>query len=214
MSKTNLELVQHCEKALKEKWYYLWGSYAQLSTQNTINSLLKQWPTNEKYRAEFEKTIGKTRLCDCYGLVKSFLWWTGDKTDPKVIASQDVNTASAFSKAKEKGALSTLPEIPGIILWMEGHVGVYMGNGRFIECCFSARGMQEGTISNGKITKGNKFTHWFKDINIEYEAKNNLIDKLFSKGYITDKAYWLNVLNGKQSVSLDYLKVLLERAVK
>ena len=107
------------------------------------------------------------KLCDCYGLVKGFLF--SDETGKMAYKSKyDVNTAGAYHKAKEKGLLSTLPEIPGIILYMSGHVGVYIGNGEFIECMGGGVGMFKGKIENGKIIKGSKFTNWFKDISIEY----------------------------------------------
>ena len=35
-------------------------------------------------------------------------------------------------------------------------------------------GAFEGTLVNGKITKGSKFTHWFKDINIDYISSQTL----------------------------------------
>lgn len=83
-----------------------------------------------------------------------------------ITPTQDTNTAGAFNRAKERGSLSTLTEIPGIILYMQGHVGVYIGKGTFIELMGNSAGAFEGSI-----TKGSKFTHWFKDINIEYSAK-------------------------------------------
>ena len=30
--KTNIELVKHCEMALKEKWGYVWGTFGQVLT--------------------------------------------------------------------------------------------------------------------------------------------------------------------------------------
>jgi len=51
---------------------------------------------------------------------------------------------------------------------MTGHVGVYCGAGRFIECAGGGRGVIEGRISGGKIVQGSRFTHWFKDSNIVY----------------------------------------------
>jgi hypothetical protein len=44
--KTNIGLAKHCEKALKEEWFYLWGSFGQLSTQTTIDNNIKQYKDN------------------------------------------------------------------------------------------------------------------------------------------------------------------------
>ena len=173
MNKTNIGLVAHAEKSLKEKWFYGWGSYGQKATTELVNNLVAKWPNppgnNTMWRNYMLQAVTqKTRLCDCYGLIKSYLWWTDDNGNPLYNATQDTNTAGAFNRAKEKGTLSTLPEIPGLILWMSGHVGVYCGNGRFIELMGNGTGAFEGMLVNGKITKGSKFTHWFKDVNITY----------------------------------------------
>jgi hypothetical protein len=169
MTKTNIGLAVHCEKALKEKWFYLWGGSGQISTQELINQKAIQYPKDvAPWKAYLQKSIGVTRVCDCYGLVKGYLWWVDDKSNPKYNSRQDTNTSGAYTKAKEKGEISTLPEVVGLVLYMQGHVGVYMGNGRFIELMGGGVGAFEGATTNGKITKGSKFTHWFKDINISY----------------------------------------------
>ena len=37
------------------------------------------------------------------------------------------------SSAPVRGSMDELPEIPGIALWKEGHIGVYIGGGEAIE---------------------------------------------------------------------------------
>jgi len=171
MSKTNIGLTEHAEKALKEAWYYLWGAYGQIASQPVLSNNIRQYSSNETWRNYAEGAIGKTRFCDCYGLLKSYLWWVDDNSNPIYVAAQDLNTSMAYNAAREKGTLSTLPEIPGIILYMTGHVGIYCGGGRFIECMGGGVGMYEGRIENTKIVKGSRFTNWFKDIHIEYQTK-------------------------------------------
>lgn len=166
--KKNTDLIAYCEKALKEKWVYLWGTYGQKATQALLESNIRQYPSNENWRSYASKAIPNNRFCDCYGLLKGFMW--SDSNGVIKYGSngcQDTNTGGAYSKAKEKGTLATLPEIPGIVLYMTGHVGYYVGNGRFIECAGGV-GVVEGKIQGGKVVKGSKFTHWFKDVNIDY----------------------------------------------
>ena len=170
MGFTNTGLVAHAKKALNEKWFYGWGTYGQLATAALIESNIRQYPENAAWKTYMTVAVGKTRLCDCYGLVKSYLWWTSDGANPKYNNAQDRNTAGAYNAAKEKGTLSNMPEIPGIILYMQGHVGVYIGNGEFIELTGGGVGARKGTIKNGVVTSGSKFTHWFKDTFITYEA--------------------------------------------
>jgi len=170
MKFTNTGLVQHSKKALKEGWYYGWGAFGKKATKDLVDNLCKQYTDNEKWRTYMMGAVGKSRLCDCYGLIKSYLWWQSDDKDPTYNAAHDRNTTSAYNAAKEKGKLSTMPEIPGLILYMPGHVGVYCGDGDFIELA-SGKGAVAGKIRNGAVTTGSKFTDWFKDSFIEYPAQ-------------------------------------------
>lgn len=222
MQHSNTGLAAHAEKALREKWYYGWGAYGQKATNALVTSLVSQYPSmNTQWKSYMQKAVtAGTRLCDCYGLVKSYLWWVDDNANPKYIGVHDTNTAGAYSKATEKGTLATLPEIPGVILYMPGHVGVYCGKGRFIELQGGGVGAFEGKITNGKITKGSKFTHWFKDINIDYTVENeeqedeemryntleeipdyakDVIKKLINKGVFADAS--------KLDLSLDMIRM-------
>lgn len=172
--KTNKELVKFVQKALKEKWGYCLGSYGNILTPKFLEAKMSQGygvgAYNTRHRRYLQGFLNK-RVSDCYGLVKGFVWWQDDNTSPKYNfgGMLDRNQEGAYAAAKEKGPLNTLPEIPGVILWMKGHAGVYIGNGEFIECVGAPVGMRLGRVANGRITSGSKFTHWFKDTYITYE---------------------------------------------
>ncbi len=34
-----------------------------------------------------------------------------------------------FENAKVKGTIDTIPEVPGLAVWSDGHIGIYIGNG-------------------------------------------------------------------------------------
>ena len=167
--KTNLELVRHAKLALAENWRYALGGFGRTITLPLVDALCRQsggvGTYNAKHRNYLLSALG-LRCSDCYGLVKSFLWWNGGNV--KYNASQDRNQEMAYNAATVKGSLAAMPEIPGLILWMKGHAGIYVGNGEFIECAGAPVGMRKGKITNGKITSGSKFTHWFKDTFIDY----------------------------------------------
>ena len=181
MKKTNIGLVTHSQQALNQKWFYMWGGYGQISTLEVIKNNIRQYSSNERWRTYLEGSIDVTRVCDCYGLVKSYLWWVDDYSNPKYNVLHDTNTAGAFNNAKEKGTLNTLPEVPGIILYMQGHVGVYIGDGYFIELMGNGVGAYKGKITNGVVTKGSKFTHWFKDLNIQYVEEERTEERIIEE---------------------------------
>lgn len=167
--KTNLKLVEFAKKALAENWGYCLGTYGNILTPSLLQQKMSQGygvgAYNTKHKLYLNKFIGK-RVSDCYGLIKGFVWWNDGNV--KYNAQQDRNQEGAFSAAKEKGVIANIPEIPGLILWMKGHAGIYIGNGEFIECVGAPVGVRKGKIVNGKVISGSKFTHWFKDTYIDY----------------------------------------------
>ena len=63
-----------------------------------------------------------------------------------------------YSVSKTKGTIETLPEISGLILYMKGHVGVYIGNGECIECTLGKYG--DGVVKTKVAGRG--WTHWLQ----------------------------------------------------
>jgi len=67
-----------------------------------------------------------------------------------------------FDTATVKGTIDTMPEIPGIAVWHDGHIGVYIGNGEVIE----AMGTQYGVVKTQLAGRG--WTHWLQIPYIAY----------------------------------------------
>ena len=77
----------------------------------------------------------------------------------------DLNANNMFYNASESGPIETIPEIPGLGVWLDGHIGVYIGNGELIE----AAGTGTGVIRT-QLARRN-FTHWLKIAYIEYDER-------------------------------------------
>lgn len=104
-------------------------------TQARINFLAKNYPSvfNGTYLAKIKRKglIGKT-CCDCSGLIS---WYTG-----KVLGS-----AQLYSTAYARMPISEWKKFaPGTVVWKNGHVGVYIGDGKVIE----ERGIDYGCITS------------------------------------------------------------------
>ncbi|HHY77781.1 MAG TPA: hypothetical protein GX498_04630 [Clostridiales bacterium] len=211
--KTNTGLVEYVQKALEEKWGYVWGTYGLTLTEALLKQKLKQYPKEVgKYESFIRKNWLGKKTVDCVGLIKAYIWDTGNgiKYDPKT----DVTVTGMVKAAKEKGPIDTLPEIPGILVYKTGHIGVYIGGGWVIE----ARGTKYGVVKTPlKGTGSTQWTGWCKCPFIVYEKQDKeilkIIDGLKQKGYITAPEYWTKVLEGKEPVNLEYLKILLKRVV-
>ena len=64
--------------------------------------------------------------------------------------------------ATEKGTIDTMPDIPGIAVWMDGHIGIYVGDGQTIH----AANTELGVIMTPLAQSG--WTHWLKIPYITY----------------------------------------------
>ena len=100
---------------------------------------------------------------DCIGLIKYYLM--ADKYGDNPVYAQQYDSLNAdglFTHATESGPISTLPEIPGLLLHMSGHVGIYIGGGYAIE----ARGTAYGVVKTKVAGRG--WDHWYKCIWLSY----------------------------------------------
>ena len=138
---TGKQLAEYCEEIYKNKdhWAYWYGTYGNRCTLSKYESKKKQYP--EHYgsgrKSGYMRDIEQGRRCaDCVGMIKSF-FWTGNRydTDPKYGTNgcPDKSANGLFNMCKIKGDIKDIPDIPGIVVWKDGHIGVYIGGGYTIE---------------------------------------------------------------------------------
>ena len=162
---TGKELAAYCEKmyANKDHWAYWYGTYGNKCTMSKYKSKKKQYPDHygSSRTKGYMKDIEEGRRCaDCVGMIKSF-FWTGNQydTDPKYGTNNcpDKSANGMYELCKKKGKvgpISTIPDIPGVIVWKSGHIGVYVGGGYTVEM----KGFDYDCVRN-KVTKG-PWTNW------------------------------------------------------
>ena len=181
MSKTNVGLVEYTKAQLGKPYWY--GCFGQISTEALYNSKKKQYPSF--YTAtDYKRQYGQ-RVHDCIGLIKGYLWSDTPTSTPKYSVSQDVSADGMLAICKEKGNISTIPELPGVLVFSHQHVGVYIGSGYVVE----ARGHKYGVVKTKLSERGWK--SWGKCPWVEYEAmaKPTVSDNLvlaFQKAAMAD----------------------------
>lgn len=186
---TNIKLVEHSKMALKEKWGYVYGTFGTVLNEPLLQQKLKQYPSNVKVYEDFiRKNWMNKRVADCVGLIKSYLWWNDGKV--KYTPATDKSANGMYNLAKEKGPINTIPEIPGIIVWKNNHVGVYVGNGQVIE----SRGTKYGVIQSPLKGNGSAgWTNWLKCPYIQYkEVATDTVNIMVNGRLVKVKGYFKN----------------------
>ena len=131
--------------ATEQKTVYAWGMFGSSITKETVAAKAKQYPewyTQNKISSVFTPIYRNGALVwgfDCIGLIKAVLWgWNGDtgKTyGGAVYASGGVPDLSADKMIGVCSGVSS--DFSGIYvgeyLWMTGHCGIYVGNGKVVE---------------------------------------------------------------------------------
>ena len=126
---------------------YWWGCFGQRADGALYAQKKKQYPGY--YTAtDFSSQYGQ-KVHDCVGLIKGYLWCESPDGSPKYKMAQDVAVEGLYKKCSRKGDISTLPETPGVCVFMRdmGHVGVYIGNGEVVEAMGHAYGVVKTKVA-------------------------------------------------------------------
>lgn len=168
--KNNLDLVKWAEFAYENKWGYVWGSHGQVLTEKELNRLKGVFGSYVTDKEAYIRShwLGR-RTADCVGLIKGYGWYNEESGAIKYGTNgmADVTADGMFSAATEKGTISTMPDIPGLAVWHQGHIGVYIGNGYVIH----AANTYDGVIKTPITSSG--WTHWLKVPYINYIEKTD-----------------------------------------
>lgn len=165
-SKEFVEFVTSMDKA--PYWY---GTCCYKATDSLLASKQKQYPKQYiGYSSVFSEAIKNgSVVCDCVGLIKGFFWSEGGQrvyeykknggnlTLRYAYGINDYGANGLFTYCKKSGkygSIDTLPEVAGAILWKNGHVGVYIGNGMCQQASWMNTGCYQCKVSD------TKFTNW------------------------------------------------------
>ena len=167
IERTNTNLVEFCKDVVGHGYWY--GCFGQLGSDSLYRAKKNQYPDYYQFSYDsYAKDFG-SRVCDCAGLIKWFLWSDsmGNKA-PTYKASEDKGATGFYNSCTEKGFITSMPELEGILLFKgnsetKSHVGVYIGNGKIIE----ARGHNYGVVQSGL---DNSWKYWGKCCYITYNA--------------------------------------------
>lgn len=189
MIKNNIEFVEILKKIATEyKTLYVNGCFgAPLTNKNkdryTKNTSFNRQPARTNMiMAASEDTFG----FDCVNLVKGALWgWKGDKKanyGGAVYCSNgvpDIGETAMINRCADVSSDFSKIEV-GELLYMPGHVGVYIGNGLAVECSSAFKNcVQITAVKNIGTINGQNHRRWTSHGKLPYFAyiKNAIPEK-------------------------------------
>ena len=164
-TKNNLDLVVWAIEAEKNRWGYVLGTFGDVLDSSLFAYKLKKYPEGVgNYAAFITANWLGGRTSDCVGLIKGYSWLDIETLEVgyQTNGMPDIDEGAMYRYAREKGTIDTIPEIPGLAVWFDGHIGIYIGNGEVIE----AKGTMYGVVRT-QLTRGS-WTHWLKIPYITY----------------------------------------------
>lgn len=140
MMKVN-DFVRQLRLAASVKSLYVRGAFG--APLNDTNK--KRYTQNHSYNKKPDRTAKinaatpDTIASDCSGIIKGVLWgWNNDTTkryggaEYKSNGVPDVDDAGMIKACKD--ATTDFSKIePGMLVWLSGHVGIYVGDGQVVE---------------------------------------------------------------------------------
>jgi len=177
---TNEHFVAFVKKMVGHPYWY--GTCLYPCTESTLKSKAKKYPEHysSSRMAQYRLDIAnKDVASDCVGGCKGYAWTNGGIGVLEAIGTgksysrkngsnrcPDKSANGMFEYAKKKGmdwgVISTIPEIIGLAVRKDGHVGYYIGNGEVVEWMGFSYGCRKTKL------KSRPWTHWYKLPFIDY----------------------------------------------
>lgn len=141
---------------------YFYGCKMQLLTTDLMNRLHKSYPSTVTIKYMNKATKNKQLLkinTDCSGLIGAY-------------REKHLGSAQLYSTAYKRMPISDIRSFaPGVVLWKNGHVGVYIGMEDGIPMCVEAKGIDYGVVKSRVASTAWVYGLTFKDMEYDYDFK-------------------------------------------
>lgn len=205
------------------KTIYVYGSIGGVVTNSLITQKAKQYPSfyTSTRTAKIKKVVGKGYFgFDCVNVIKSILWgWDGNKNatygGAKYLSNgvKDVSADGMISICTSVSSTGWDKLKVGEAVWLQGHIGVYIGNGLVIECtpkwdnCVQITGL--GNIGRTYDSKSRTWKKHGKIPYIDYSTStdNTTVNESATAGDIYEATSNVN-FRAKATTSSDIIDTL------
>lgn len=173
---TGKQLAAFAIKCHQEGIRYWYGTCYYKCTTSLLSRKANQYPSHYKdsRKSAYQADIAAGAMCaDCVGLIKGAAWTNLGTRDGAYGSNgcpdKSANGMLSYCKSKgmPNGSMSTFPDIPGLLLHKDGHVGVSIGDGEHIEL----KSFSDDSV-RGKVA-GRGWTSWAQLPFVDYESEGS-----------------------------------------
>ena len=172
-TKNSIDLVIWARQAYENGWGYVYGTYGNILTEELLQDRASMFGEHVTGFEDFiRENWMRRRTADCVGLIKGYGWYNPDSGEIEVGTNgmADVTANGMFDAATVKGTIDTIPEVPGLAVWQDSHIGIYIGNGEVIEAMGTEQSVVKTTLPSG-------WTHWLEIPYISYPQEEPITEE-------------------------------------
>lgn len=171
---TNEHFAAYCLRMVGQPYWY--GTCGYKATNSLLTRKTNQYPDHytssrkNRYKQDIEN---KAVVADCIGGAKGYAWTDGGQAMLDAIGNDssvankygangcpDKGAGGMFTYAKSKGkawgSIDTIPEVVGLAVHKDGHVGYYVGEGYVVEW----RGFNYGCVKTKLLDRS--WLYWYE----------------------------------------------------
>lgn len=171
---------------------------------NKANEIYGKYDTIYSWGSFMNKNKNGKLCTDCSGFIKGILW--GYPTNGKYASNgvPDINADTMISRCSNVSTNFNNIEV-GEVVWVKGHIGIYVGNGEVLEATSKwSYKLQKTALLNQKATKGLNGRTWTKHGKLPYLNYSTRQSNV----YVVKRGDNLTKIARKYGVSVDELATL------
>lgn len=213
------DFIRMLKKAYNSKTLYVMGGWGfPLNSDNKKRTFIQPYNCKPERKVKINAASSDTFAFDCCGLPRSILWgWNADTKDRNGGAEYCANGVPEYD-AKQfmfEGCTEQSRDFskiePGEFLWLDGHCGVYLGDGLAIESTPKWKdGVQITAVANIGKKKGYESRTWTYHGHLKYVDYSGVQPTPTPTEYVVGKDYKVickDTLNVRADASVSARKI-------